>query len=157
MSYGRKWFILCEWVHPNRSRDGSLALCLGTEHGLCHSEHKPVPALPWTGQKPMPLYGLADKAKEGKSVFVQLCTKTICLRSPWGHGWFGGFQGKGSWGGAGEGLLCGWFQAMMAGDVNGCGWSALIKANWKWEIRESFICRLSRCVGGVLIQPLRND
>lgn len=59
------------------SRDSSLALCQGTEHRLCHGEQKPVPQLPRAREKPVPLQGLVDRAKEGKSVFAQLCTKKM--------------------------------------------------------------------------------
>lgn len=41
----------------------------------------------------------------------------------------------------------------------GCEWLWLEcphESRWKWEMGEWFMCTLSRCVGGVLIQPLRN-
>lgn len=75
--------------------------------------------LPGTGEELGHRTHWSIEAKRGQSVLVQLCTKTICLSSPWGCGWSGIVLGKGQLEGAGEGLLCGWFQAMVAGDVNG--------------------------------------
>ncbi|XP_009863560.1 PREDICTED: collagen alpha-1(XXIV) chain-like, partial [Apaloderma vittatum] len=67
--------------------------CQGTEPRLCHSEQNPMPQLPRAWEKPVPLQRLADGAKEGKSVFAQLCAKENVYKVPEVMVGFVGFRG----------------------------------------------------------------
>lgn len=80
---------------------------------------------------------VSEEAKQGQSGLVN-CTKPIGLSSPWGHGWSGWILEEGKLEGAGEDFVVCMISGPGSWDVNGCGWSALVKADGKGRSGSSF-------------------